>query len=376
MESLFPFGLPTATSGYLVLYLLTLVLHAFFMSYTLAGTGYLAVHFVLHNAVHENLLARTLRDWLPFILSAAITAGIGPLLFIQILYKESFYTANLLLFHRWMAILPLLIIGFYLLYLLKSQTLVKRSRVGRGLVAIAAFGCFLFVAHSWTENHLLSLQSVSVWVDQYTSRSLTYEHPHSLARLTTWICGTVATMPVLLSWQLWFPHRNRADEPHEGAHRTALIALSGLVIGLVAAVLYLRLLDVETLKLMLGRFAGPYVGLGAVSWTVQVLGWVAVLHRGYWSKPTLIALTIANTLMLISAAIARETIRLAQFDLEQLARIHEQAARWSGFALFLFFLTTNTIVLVVCVMRVRIGLRESDAATRTTPDLNPAKSDG
>ena len=45
-------------------------------------------------------LAAPLRDWLPFVLSAAITAGIAPLLFVQILYQRAFYTANLLLFNR------------------------------------------------------------------------------------------------------------------------------------------------------------------------------------------------------------------------------------------------------------------------------------
>ena len=55
--------------------------------------------------------------------SAAITAGVAPLLFLQILYQREFYTANLLLFNRWMAILPVLIVGFYSLYLIKGDWL-------------------------------------------------------------------------------------------------------------------------------------------------------------------------------------------------------------------------------------------------------------
>ena len=39
---------------------------------------------------------------------------------IQVLYQHRMYTATLLLSHRFMAIVPVLIDGFYLLYLGKS----------------------------------------------------------------------------------------------------------------------------------------------------------------------------------------------------------------------------------------------------------------
>ena len=127
MESFFPFGVPGPTLLYLMLYVLTLAVHFVFMNYVFAGTLYVAVVGVgradaalarLHNPI-----ALTLRDWLPFAFSGVITAGVAPLLFVQILYPEHFYTANLLLFHRWMAVVPVLIVAFYLLYLLKSTSL-------------------------------------------------------------------------------------------------------------------------------------------------------------------------------------------------------------------------------------------------------------
>ena len=45
------------------------------------------------------------------------------LLFVQVLDKHHFYTANLLLFNRWMLFLLVLIAGFYLLCLLKAKRL-------------------------------------------------------------------------------------------------------------------------------------------------------------------------------------------------------------------------------------------------------------
>ena len=362
MDTVFPFGLPAATSSYLILYLLTLVVHAVFMSYVLAGSAYLAAHLVLKGPANDNALTLKLRDWLPFMLSAAITAGIAPLLFIQILYKEAFYSANLLQFHRWMAILPVLIVGFYLLYVLKSHTLLKKSRMGRAVVGIIGFLCFLFVAVSWTENHLLSLQPVSVWADQYASRSLIYHNPHAMPRLAVWIGGTFATMPLLLAWQLWYGARTSTGQPLEGAHRTATVALSGLTIGFIAAVIYLRTLETDVLDLILGQFAMPYLGAAAVGWSVQTIGWVLVFHRGFWSRKSLMCISAGSALMLIGGAVVRETIRLGQYDLASLAQVHEQAARWSGFALFVAFLVLNSIVLTICVLRVRSGLSEQETS--------------
>ena len=87
-------------------------------------------------------------------LGTAITAGVAPLLFVQILYKESFYTANLLLFHRWMAILPVLIVAFYSLYWLKSGMRESWPRLTM-LVRWIPLVSFLFVGWAWAENHML-----------------------------------------------------------------------------------------------------------------------------------------------------------------------------------------------------------------------------
>jgi hypothetical protein len=128
MNTIFPLGFPAPTIFYLVLYIATLLVHVVFMNYVLAGSAYIAFG-VLKNrtavsGLKEDKIANMLRDWLPFVLSAAITAGVAPLLFIQILYKQNVYTANLLLFHRWMSIVPALIVGFYLLYLAKSKKII------------------------------------------------------------------------------------------------------------------------------------------------------------------------------------------------------------------------------------------------------------
>ena len=168
----FPFNLPAPTAFYLTLYVLTFALHQAFMHYVLAGSLYVAwtTTFPGRGTVsrHDQPIAATLRDWQPFLLSAAITAGVAPLLFIQIVYQKQFYTANLLLWWRWMIVVPVLIVAFYLLYLLKSKLMARWPRAVRSLVAIGTAACFVFVGFCWTANHLLSVNE-SRWPQVYVT---------------------------------------------------------------------------------------------------------------------------------------------------------------------------------------------------------------
>ena len=118
MNQMFPFGFEDHLSFYLVVYVVTLVVHVFLMAYVLAGSLWLAWATLFPGTESpprtKQPMARILRDWMPFALSGAITAGVAPLLFVQILYAKQFYTANLLLGWRWMVVIPVLVLAFYL----------------------------------------------------------------------------------------------------------------------------------------------------------------------------------------------------------------------------------------------------------------------
>ncbi|MCX5741044.1 MAG: hypothetical protein NT062_00940, partial [Proteobacteria bacterium] len=82
----------TSTSSlYLALYLVTWALHAVFVGYVVAGTGYALVR-TIRPGTSPALVAQV-RDRLPFMLGLGITAGVAPLLFMQLLYQRRFYTA-------------------------------------------------------------------------------------------------------------------------------------------------------------------------------------------------------------------------------------------------------------------------------------------
>lgn len=358
MDSVFPFGFPFPTAFYLMFYVLTLVIHVVFMNYVLAGAGYLAVVSVFtggETIQRQNTpTALILRDWLPFAISAAITAGVAPLLFIQILYKERFYTANLLLSHRWMAIVPVLIVGFYLAYLLKSKTIGRWPSIVRVLVGFGAFLCILFTAYSWTENHLLSMAGTATWADFYGSTALMYEHPQLLPRLALWCVGAIPTMALLVAWQLRYKTNHDGDAPPPSEYqRLSLFALTGIVLSLACGGLYYSALDTNADHTVTGRFALPYLIVAGVGLLAQSLAWTLILLRQRLTTGRLALATTGMLLTVIGMTVVREAIRLSAVDIEALYERHKAATQVGGLFVFLAFFAINATLIAWCFLLVK-----------------------
>ena len=356
---MFPFDQPAPTAFYLVCYLATLVLHVVPMNYVLAGSSYLALLGVWEMVTGRRVgshraIAAKLRDWMPFALSVAITAGVAPLLFLQILYKQPFYTANLLLWHRWMAILPVLIVAFYLLYLQKSNYLADDGRrIARAIVSVGILACFAFVAWSWTENHLLSTRGQAVWTAQYASGSLWYGDAELPPRLALWYTGAFPALALVIAWQV----RNGVDA-HRAARPVASIAMAGLAIAAVASVVYARALPVEV-RNQIQTTALPYlilVGLGGV---LQAVAWtIAWRTRVLSSFGLLVAITAGVVAATLGMTVVREVRRLAAIDISELYATHARASAVGGLALFVLFFVLNSLLIagvLVMVCRGRVN---------------------
>ncbi|GMV95890.1 MAG: hypothetical protein AMXMBFR83_02590 [Phycisphaerae bacterium] len=341
MNALFPLHLPAPTFWYVVLYIVTLLLHVAFMAYVLAGAillGAAGLRGMLGPTSRPSAwtpVTTVLKDWMPFVLSAAITAGVAPLLFVQILYQQEFYTANLLSFHRWMAILPVLIVAFYLLYLLKARRIEGRTAL-QGTVAVLVMGAILFVAWSWIENHLLSLDR-GAWAVLYESRAMVYASPAIAPRLGFWIASGFATASVLLAWQL----RARASGISVEAGARALRPLARLgAVAIFAALLA----AVPTLGL--GKADGGPGSLAGIAHLVvpaagggllAAIGLVFASLRPATPRAGLIVASLGIGIFWVGVLAAREAARLGTIGLETLVERHERVGTLAGLGVFLVF---------------------------------------
>jgi hypothetical protein len=353
VDTLFPFGFPFPTAFYLTVYLGTLMLHIVFMNYVLAGSAHLLGRAVLRGAEPDpSRVSDVLRDWLPFMLSAAITAGIAPLLFLQILYQQQFYTANLLLFYRWMAILPVLIAGFYLAYVLKSRRVGRWPLAARAVVGAATFGCFAFIGWSWVENHLLSVHP-EAWEQQYASDSVFYVSAEAVPRFALWFVAAFPTMALMVAWQIWWAHRHEADAATSpgflGARPLAVMALVTLGLSSLCCGAYFALMTPTAQSTILKPLAFPYAVLAALGTVVEIVAWLFVLRRGRIVLSWLIVVTAGLVVNFLGMAVVNEATRLAALDIRELYQRHESAWRVSGLPAFVAFFFLNGGLMLYCV---------------------------
>lgn len=167
-----PAGLPSHWAIFLALYHVTFVLHLLFMNFSLGGSIVCLVNDVRSlwspNADYLTDLNRRMFLVLPITISFAITFGVAPLLFVQVLYGQYFYTSAILIGLPWMGIIGVLIVVFYLAYIVKFQP--APLGPGRRLLRIVLAGVlvagFATVAFLLTSNAVWSIVPEH-WVAKY-----------------------------------------------------------------------------------------------------------------------------------------------------------------------------------------------------------------
>jgi hypothetical protein len=272
--------------GVLALYVATLSLHAVFIGYVVAGTAYALVQSLRRS---DDPLAATVRDRLPFMLGAGITAGVAPLLFIQLLHQQRYYTANLLLGPRWMALVPALIAGFYALYIAKLSTRWRK------LALVVGLACFAFVAWSWSELHEL-MKADGVWRDFYAAGDRMFLAGSIAPRFVIFAGAMATTFAMIAAWSAVDADRKRL----------ALIAILARVISVGGAIWLWRTgFSVDGPAL-----AWFIVLAGAV--VIELAGWVITLRAP--SERALAIVTGAGTSAIVAAAIVREAPRVVLIE--------------------------------------------------------------
>ncbi|HEY0984018.1 hypothetical protein [Schlesneria sp.] len=371
MDSAFPFGFPVATAFYLVLYVLTFVLHQAFMHYVLAGSLCLTWFTISQRRetvgwARQPLLA-TLREWIPFLLSAAITAGVAPLLFIQIVYQHQFYTANLLLWWRWMIVVPVLIVGFYLTYLVKSQRLWTWPYLVRVAVLLVTSACFVFVGFCWTANHLIANRGAT-WPEVYTTGQLPFTYTEVIVRMLVWLAGSFPTMCVILGWQLFYRERvsrdgaqNESGQDAWGTRALSRMAIGGLAVSVLAGATYILVIETSAKGLVFGNVGRPYLMMGALGVGLQIGGWISMFRQNRLSLLLLGFVSAGSLTTLVCISVLREAVRLSAVDLLSLADLHAKAAEVGGFGVFLLAAVVVSLLIVWCIQLVRTGTTTSNA---------------
>lgn len=319
-------GLPSPVWVFQFFTVLTMLLHLIFMNFSLGGVLVATVLDFLNvgNGGKHNDVVRVIWQVLPVTLSFAITTGVAPLLFVQVLYGHYFYPANVFLGFVWFAIVPIMIIGFYLTYVLAYRLgNAVYGRIGRWdtqpgkrlLISVPVAGLFLCMAWILTHNHMLSIQP-DVWPqDGGWPQNRVWVTPETtLPRLMHNVGGATALCGLWLALMGWW-RRARGVDTAEACVRFTKTGLWVAVPMVVAAavlgpVFYFSLPgDIQSSLLTPNIYTVLWwVGIACI--LVQLMLMFAA-HMKPDEPRWLVGLALAMVLTVVGMLCAREQVRFS-----------------------------------------------------------------
>jgi hypothetical protein len=133
-----------------------------------------------------------------FAVSLAITTGVAPLLFIQLLYQRFFYSGTILLGWIWFFFLVLMAGGYYAVYVYKFRGAPARGSGGGPWLAVASI-TFLLVAMTHVAVHLVHVQPEK-WAT-FAERPWIVMADHSYwPRLLHFVLASLAFSALVMAW--------------------------------------------------------------------------------------------------------------------------------------------------------------------------------
>jgi hypothetical protein len=354
IPSVDPLGYPVPVWILKSLTYLTLTLHFLAMQFTL-GSAILWLYSRARKGPHDELARRTLGTGLPLGFSYLVTLGIPPLLFVQVLYGQFYYSSSVLMGAFWILVVPLLIVAYGLFYLHKMTRASRPSGqawiVGIGVLVMLTIGYFY-------SNNFTLMQTPEKWLEMYGAHpgggTLNFGEPTRMPRLVLVLSPSVAIAGLgLLIAGAFLRRRDRVAEG------TALqrLGVGGMVVGTLLALaggfwLFARLPEHVATGLVSDPLASIalYAGVGLALLAVVVGGISSRLRCGI----TPIAAALLAALSIASMVIVRDAIRdlyLAPFFTTADVAVQPQWGMFFGFVAALVMGLALVVLLTILVVR-------------------------
>jgi hypothetical protein len=338
-----PLPLPAPPSLLWALLQVTFFLHLVAMNVVLGGS-LLALHWRfsrrLEGARPRAALLAFFERALPVVVAAAVTLGVAPLLFLQVLYGRLFFTSSILMAWLWLAIVPLVILAYYGAYLLafRGEALGARGRVVATIVTVL----FAAVAFLQVSNASRSIRP-DTFLEAYraSARGLTLNlgDPAFWPRYLHVLLGAVA---VAALGAAVYGALRRARDPELGdwaIRRGTTVYGVATAANVIVGMLFLLAQPRSVLVRLAGADAramtllalGILLAIATAGLALLALG-VRNPLRVTWAQVGLLAATLV-TMVLLRDQVRLIAVRDAGF--EQPARV---ATQWGPLAAFLVFL--------------------------------------
>ena len=129
--------------------------------------GGAAIVFV-HSLAGGTPVSRNISRKLPTLLALAINAGVPPLLFLQAVYGQFSYVSSILMAVFWLAVIAVLISGYYAMYI-HNYRYEKLGDSGRKLLMFGVLCSILYIAFMLSNKMTLMLRP-EVWSEYFSDQ--------------------------------------------------------------------------------------------------------------------------------------------------------------------------------------------------------------
>ncbi len=299
-----PDTLQVSWGWFQVLLTVTFVIHVLMMN-ALFGGGVVVLLGSLRRHGAPAFAAGHTATKVPTLIALTVNAGVAPLLFLQVLYGHLFYTSSIVMATWWLAIIPLLIIGYYAAYLV----VFRYDHAVRTLLALVVVLALLVVSFLFTNNNTLALtpERWTAWFARPEGTFLNLGEPTLWPRWLHMMIGAVAVGGLFVAL-LHDGKARRGDMAALAARDWALRFFThGSLASMAAGLWWLMALPRDVMLRFMGgsplASALLIAGIGAAVYAV-VLGFQKKLR----------AATVLLVVTVLLMALIREVVRFGYLD--------------------------------------------------------------
>jgi hypothetical protein len=356
VPALDPMALPGPPWLFHVLLVMTFALHVVFMNLTLGGTLLAAISQIFSRGQegdYRTVLAGRLMAINTYGIALTITTGVAPLLFIQLLFGQYFYTATLLLSWIWVAFLVLLIVGYYSTYLYKWRGAPTQGSGGTVWLVLSSL-MFLLVAMVHVAVSLVHAQP-DTWAAVAANPWSILGDRTYVVRLLHFVLASIAMSALVVAW--WAVRRARVGEDVELNTKIAsyawMWALLATAVEFADGFMLLLLLPQ---RVIIGLMAGGGATMGPLALSIALaMGLLTLLSqiREPVEKPRLVSVALILFLLVVVAmSVTRHQVRILYLEPVTSGFTLESAPQWGSFLFFVALLALGLVTVAYMLRQV------------------------
>lgn len=344
-----PLGYPVPVILLHILSYFTLGLHFIAVNFTLGGLLYLLWIKIRKSDIGADSY---LSASLPLGFSYLVTLGIPPLLFVQVIYGQMFYSSSVIIGAFWILVVPLLILAYGMLYLNKLK---KDARPNTRLIVLGiALLAMLTIGFIYVNNLTLSM-TPETWMSKYAANprgtQLNHEEPTLFARYALFMSPALVVAGVALVLVGILRSKWRGDDSGTAISSLGIKGhLIGRAITVAAAGALIASLPKEHFEAIMAGPGKLFLIIGIVLGVLATTLAVLAAKKKSVAVGVMAAVILAPEVMML--IVVRDLLRqeyIAQFFNFSHVPVFEQ---WGMVGIFLTSLVAGLALLIVLTVKV------------------------